>query len=283
MVLIVVAAGAVAAVYFGVKHLAKSSEANQTAVKALHRSHVASDSLGEIQDTGFPSGEISETGASGNASFAMSVKGSRANGTYYATLQKTNGIWSVISARILLANGQSVNLDINSPDLPSNLAKSEGHQLSSSSVDQSSWRSEYWPQQLMRFSVPVDWIRKKAEQRELDYRKGERYSSTYLAGNGWINDNALPAGNLLQVEVQTASEQLHNGVIIGYAVRNVGGATGLLTISDRGDTRIATWKGLVQAGGKQREIDISLGATAHDFDNLEPTFDAILNSIRFEN
>jgi len=187
-----------------------------------------------------------------------------------------------VSARLQLDDGRSITVDTLNADLPAGAMKHEGHQLSNASVDQSAWHNEAWPQQLMRFRVPSDWIKKKADQRELDYRKGEIYASTYLAGNGWIYDRDLPAATLLEAETQSAAEQLHNGVIIGYAVRQVGGATGLLTIAHRGDKRIATWKGLVQAGGKQREIDISFGADERDFDALEATFNSILNSIRFE-
>ena len=108
------------------------------------------------------------------------------------------------------------------------------------------------------------------------------YSSTYLIGNAWIWERQLPAENLLAADAQTASESLKNGVIIGYTVLEVGGMTGLLTISNVGDRRTATWKAIVEAEGAQTSLDISLGAQVLDFERLEPTFRAFFDSIRFE-
>jgi hypothetical protein len=63
--------------------------------------------------------------------------------------------------------------------------------------------------------------------------------------------------------------------------KQVGGVTGLLTISSVGDRFVATWKALVPAGNEQKSIDVSLGAPFRDFDQLESTFSSILDSIRF--
>lgn len=97
-----------------------------------------------------------------------------------------------------------------------------------------------------------------------------------------IWERQLPAENLLAADAQTVSESLKNGVITGYGVLEVGGVTGLLTISNVGDRRAATWKAIVEAGGAQTSLDISLGAQVLDFKRLEPTFRAIFDSIRFE-
>ena len=282
VVLVVLGAGVVVAAFFGIRHFVKSSEPYKAAVSALEHSKAAKDSIGTVVDTGFPSASVSESGGTGTASFSMSVTGSKATGTYDSTLEKRNGQWIVLSGRIKLADGQTVQLDLNESALPPGATKSEGRQLASAAADSSSWTEQYWSQQLMRFRLPSDWIVKKMDQRELDCRKGEQYSSTYFAGNGYVHDEPLPSGNLLTVEVKVAAEKLHNGIIEGYAVRQIAGSTGLMEISGVGGKRVVTWKGYVQAGGKQREIDVSLATEYKDYDSLEPVFAAIFNSIHFD-
>lgn len=133
----------------------------------------------------------------------------------------------------------------------------------------------------MRLRLPPDWIPKKLGERELEFRAGEIYSSTYLVGNAWIWERQLPAGNLLEADAQTASESFKNGVIAGYTARDVGGIAGILTITNVGDRETATWKAIVSSGGVQKSVDISLGAQRGDFERLEPVFNAIFDSIRF--
>ena len=281
--LILLAAGGAVAVLYGIKHAFKSSDAGKAAVQAVKQSDNARKTLGEITDVGTPMGSISsETGGSGNASLSMSVTGAKAIGTYYATLQRRNGQWFVVSGRIELTDGRSINVEAKAAGQSVDVARSAGHQLSNDAADTNSWREVRWHQQHLRFLLPPDWIEKKMSLGELDFRAGEMYSSTYLIGNAWIWERQLPAENLLAADAQTASESLKNGVITGYAVLEVGGVTGLLTISNVGDRRAATWKAIVEAGGAQTSLDISLGAQVLDFERLEPTFRAIFDSIRFE-
>ena len=113
IVLIIVAA---VGVFFVVRHFLGSSGANEAAVAALRGSQIATQVLGEIQDVGTPLGSISsDAGGSGNASLSMSVKGARASGQYFATVERVNGIWVVMSARLQLSDGRSIELDIPAP------------------------------------------------------------------------------------------------------------------------------------------------------------------------
>src|SRR5260221_391397 len=52
VVLLLLGAGGVVAIFFGIRHLVKSSESYKAAVSALEHSKVAKDSLGTIVDTG---------------------------------------------------------------------------------------------------------------------------------------------------------------------------------------------------------------------------------------
>ena len=283
VVLLFLGAGVVVAGIFGFRYLVKSSESYKAAVSALEHSKSARDSLGTIVDTGFPSSSsVSEAGGSGSAKYTMSVKGSKASGSYDATLELRGGHWVVTSGKVKLENGGSVDLDLTESALPSGTAKGEGRQLASAAADSSAWTEQHWTQQLMRFRLPSDWIVMKMDQRELDCRKGEKFSSTYMVGNGYIFDQPLPTANLLTAEVKSAAEKLHNGIIEGYAVREIGGNTGLVEITNVGGKRIVTWQGLVQAGGKQRQISVSVAAEYKDYDGLESVFAGILDSIHFD-
>lgn len=72
----------------------------------------------------------------------------------------------------------------------------------------------------------------------------------------WERD--LASEEFLAADVKTASEKLKNGVIAGYEVRDIGGISGLLTISPVGDRFIATWNAIVSANEEQKLIDVSL-------------------------
>jgi hypothetical protein len=62
----------------------------------------------------------------------------------------------------------------------------------------------------------------------------------------------------------------------------VGDTTGVLTITQTGGRRVATWKAIIASREGQKSIDISLAALDRDFEGLEGTFNAILKSFRFE-
>jgi Cytochrome oxidase complex assembly protein 1/zinc-ribbon domain len=282
-VLILLGAGAVVAVFFGVKYAFRTSDAARAAVQALRQSNNARHALGEITDVGTPMGSISsEAGGSGSASLSTSVSGSQASGKYYATLQRKDGQWFLVSGRIELADGRSINLETQASGRTVDVPRARGLVLNDAATDTSLWRNVEWEQQHVSLRLPIDWVRIKIDQRELEFRAGDMYSSTYLIGNAWIWERDLPVDNLLAADIQTASENFRNGVIAGYSLREVGGVSGVITISNVGGRRTATWKALVPADGAQKSMDISLGAQRSDFDRLAPMFNAIFNSIRFE-
>jgi hypothetical protein len=293
--LLVLAVLAGVAIFLGIRHALKSSDAYTAAVAALRQSAAATKVLGEITDTGIPSGSVSvEGGGSGKATFRMSVTGTLASGEFYVTMTRVNAEWIVDSGRLVLEDGRGIDLEgktalgtggsnrgrIHPPVAGG--STSGGKQLGSGPIDTSSWQEVEWTQQRIKFRLPPGWIAKEMSQRQLDYRSGETYSPVYFAGNAWIWDRELPAEDLLAADLKSAAESFRNGVTLGYAVREVGGTSGILTISNVGDRLSATWRAIVANSGEQRSIDFLLGAPAHEFDRLSPTFNAILESLSFE-
>lgn len=96
----------------------------------------------------------------------------------------------------------------------------------------------------------------------------------------WERD--LASEEFLAADVKTASEKLKNSVIAGYEVRDIGKISGLLTISSVGDRFVGTWNAIVSANGEPKLIDVSLGAPFRDFGRLEPTFNAIFDTVQFD-
>ena len=281
-VLILLGGGVAVAIFLGVRYAFKTSEAAQAAVLALKQSNSARQALGEITDIGTPMGSISsQAGGSGEASLTASVTGTKSSGRYYATLIRRNGQWLVVSGRIELSDGRSVAMEPQGASVPIDVPMSAGLQLNNEPVRTTLWALAEWPQQHTILRLPPDWIQRHADSRGIEYRVGEAYSSTYLIGNAWVWERDLPAANLVAADAQAASEKLSNGVIAGYEVREVSGVPGVLTISDVGDRRTATWNAIVRINGAQTSIDITLGAQNRDFQKLSPTFNAIYNSIRF--
>src|SRR5262249_54574128 len=89
----------------------KNSEPARMAVQSLRQNPAAAQALGEIQRTGWPIGSFSvEGGGSGQASFSISVRGTKARGKYYATLLRENNVWRLQSSRLQLADGTSLEL-----------------------------------------------------------------------------------------------------------------------------------------------------------------------------
>ena len=103
----------------------------------------------------------------------------------------------VVSGRIEVTDGRSINVEAKAAGQSVDVARSAGHQLRNDAADTNSWREVRWHQQHLRFRLPPDWIEKKMSLRELDFRASEMYSSTYLIGNAWIWERQLPAENLL--------------------------------------------------------------------------------------
>jgi TonB family protein len=121
-VILVLAAGAMAAAYFGYRYIEgtlKNSEPYLLAVEDLKNSPVAAEHFGEIRDTGFPLGNFNEGGGSGHAEFTMSVDGEKGAGNYMVTMSKTDGVWSIRNSVIKTPDGKLVNL-LNKPIVVAN-------------------------------------------------------------------------------------------------------------------------------------------------------------------
>ncbi|HEX8163074.1 MAG TPA: cytochrome c oxidase assembly factor Coa1 family protein [Pyrinomonadaceae bacterium] len=94
----------------------KSSEAYTVALSALKENPQAAEKLGAITETGFPLGSFNEdAGGSGAAAYHMSVKGTKASGTYDVVMSRRGGKWYLTTGRLVLASGETISL--RSPDV----------------------------------------------------------------------------------------------------------------------------------------------------------------------
>lgn len=93
----------------------KSSEAYTVAVSELKGDPQVAEKLGVITETGFPLGSFKEDGSAGAAAYHMSVKGTKASGTYDVVMSRRAGKWYLTTGRLKLASGETINLG--SPDM----------------------------------------------------------------------------------------------------------------------------------------------------------------------
>jgi hypothetical protein len=283
--MVVIVAGLGVAGFFGVRYAMRSikdSEVNRIAIASVKESRAASEVLGDITDVGFPLGSFStEAGGSGEASLSMSVEGTKASGTYYSTLKRTDGVWRVISGRVETNDGRSVDIGGQNiaAALLSGVEESGGHQLeSASSVNDSNWREVVWKEQGISVRVPAKWQLKTTNQREFEMRAPD---NSYLGVRTYVFKQQLPTENLLKASLLGASEKLQNGLIAGYAVKEIGGVAGVLNVYTQGDRFLVTWNGYM-TNGKNTSVDIVLSALSKDQKGLEGTFSRILDSIHFD-
>src|SRR5262249_1722222 len=161
--------------------------AYKTALATLKESGAATDAIGDVRDIGFPNSAFHTNASGSEASISMKVYGTKEDGFYSVELQKVAGKWIVINGRLVLTGGRSIAIVGHAarggrPTAPDH----SGLQLTPQVVDDSSWRDATWPEQHIRFRVPPNWINKHTDQRELDWRADEKFSSTYLTANAWI-------------------------------------------------------------------------------------------------
>ncbi len=118
IIIVLLAGGIAAAVYFGYRYAEKSlksSEAYTAAVAALKKNPEVKEKLGEITSTGFPLGSYSQHGdGSGNATFVMSVQGTKTTGHYEVSLLRRNSIWHLESGMVRTASGDIIQISENS-------------------------------------------------------------------------------------------------------------------------------------------------------------------------
>lgn len=114
IILLVLGGGLAAAIYFGYQYAEKtlkSSEAYTVAVAALKENEEVKDQLGEIKDTGFPLGAFSTSAdGSGNATFVMSVQGTKASGKYEVDLVRSNSIWRLTKGVVHTKSGNTIQV-----------------------------------------------------------------------------------------------------------------------------------------------------------------------------
>ncbi len=95
----------------------RSSEAYTVAVAALKNDPNAADKLGTVTETGFPLGAFSENAdGSGDAGYHLSVKGTKASGTYDVAMARRAGKWYLVTGKLTLEDGEVVT--IKSPARP---------------------------------------------------------------------------------------------------------------------------------------------------------------------
>ena len=288
--LMVIVAGIVGFIFYQIK----DSEAGRLTARSVQESPVAREALGEIQHTGWPIGSVSvEGGGSGQASFTMSVKGTKAKGKYFATLQRVNGQWSVTSGRLQIDHGPSIDLGAGSsvpaptavaPGLPSSgAAQSGGRQLRADRAAAVEWRHVQWPGQAISFDVPANWMQITLDKKEVEFRPEDR--SAYFIGHLTYFDQKIPFAPLMQSMADKSAAELKREEIFGYALRNFGAAQGLTEISARGDGQTtATWTGYYDTEEFGTvSVTFLLGApTQADFNKAEAALGAILESVQFK-
>ncbi|MDT7541850.1 MAG: zinc-ribbon domain [Acidobacteriota bacterium] len=115
LVLIGLAGGATYYAYRALGDKLRSSEAYTVAVSTLKNDPTVADKMGAITDTGFPLGAFHEDAdGSGDAGYHLSVKGTKASGTYDVAMTRRSGKWYLQTGKVTLADGESFNVKSNS-------------------------------------------------------------------------------------------------------------------------------------------------------------------------
>jgi hypothetical protein len=99
--------GVFGGIFYGFKH----SAAYELGAEKLRASSVATNVLGTPITTGFPFGNISVNGGSGNAVLNFSASGPKASGRVFLEAIKRDGVWS-IRKMMLKPDGSGEGIDI---------------------------------------------------------------------------------------------------------------------------------------------------------------------------
>jgi len=114
IILLVLGGGVAVAIYFGYQKLEstlKSSEAYTVAVNRLKENEEVKNQLGEIKDTGFPLGAYNQrSDGSGDASFVMSVQGTKDSGRYEVSLVRSNSVWRLTKGVVRTSSGKVIDV-----------------------------------------------------------------------------------------------------------------------------------------------------------------------------
>lgn len=283
LMLFLLIAGVVTFIFYKIS----DSDAAKLAVHSARESAEVRQSIGEVQKVGWPIGSISvEGGGSGQASFSMSVTGSRGKGKYFATLTRQNNQWRLNSARLQFDDGRSLEIPVSavattSPASPGPVTVAQGRPLLVDRSHATSWKSVDWTDPAIRLEVPTDWLQIQMEKRSLEFRPEDR--SAYLSVNLAYFDQKIPFDTLIPALEQKAAAELKRGEIAGYARIDLGKAKGIVQIQGRGGApTVAAWSGYYDTEEFGTVgINILLGAPSPaEYDRWEPVLGAILQSIQ---
>jgi hypothetical protein len=157
---------------------------------------------------------------------------------------------------------------------------SGGRQLRSDRTAAPVWREVRWDPGRLRLEVPADWNERKQHASELDLRPPTQ-QATFVRVRVSTAPDISPEDFLKVARVQAAS-RLAGSRIVGYSVKSLGSASGVLSF-ERGkeDTKEQlVWTSIVP--GTSQIITIFLGAATENFAQAEPVLGAILESMRIE-
>lgn len=156
---------------------------------------------------------------------------------------------------------------------------SGGRQLRADRGAAAEWREVRWAPGAVRLEVPSDWRERSNDAAALDLRPADL--TTFVRMKVGPSPAIAPEDFLRAARVQAAS-RLAGSRIVGYSVRTLGAASGVLSF-ERGkeDTKEQlVWTGIVP--GKNQLLTIFLGSASASFAQVEPVLGAILESIRIE-
>lgn len=156
---------------------------------------------------------------------------------------------------------------------------SGGRQLRSDRTVVAAWRELRWAPGRLRLEVPADWNERRNDGSELDLRPN--LQTTFVTAQLSSATKMTPEDFLRVARVQAAS-RLAASRIVGYSVKTLGAASGVLSFErSKDDTKEQlVWTSLVP--GTNQVITIFLGAATENFAQTEPVLGAILESMRIE-
>lgn len=109
------AAALVGAIFFFVFSMMKSNDAYQHALETARHDPAVVAALGEpIKDGWFVSGNFEESGGAGQAQFSIPLSGPKGAGTLYVEARKTAGAWDY-AAMAVQVDGSPQRLDLLHP------------------------------------------------------------------------------------------------------------------------------------------------------------------------
>jgi hypothetical protein len=217
----------------------------------------------------------------------MSIVGTKGRGSYRATLERRNGVWVIVSSRLDLSHGRSIDIELEDLKETVGVPIRAGSQLKDDAINQEQWSDIKWDQQHLRLLMPPVWIEETRDETHLEFKMDGLNAFARIQVPQLIEldsgvTHRTSGANLLADNLGLAAELLRNGEIAGYDLREVGGVPGVLMIFDKGDNPQVSWEGFPLGATDGRSLMIRFGARENDFARLETTFNAILDSVQFD-